>query len=195
MEWRSYSRTGRVYAAEFRQAAVVETTSGPVEAAPGDYLVVDANFTQVRHYTADEFTHCFTALDRPVPIKDLPTLSSVVVTTVVDLSEERAGEPCARCGDRRTNRKFEGVLTCGECELAIKAEREDRMNCVHDGALMRKEVIEGVIVDRCPDCGGVWFDGGELEVLSNVLRLAADQGMPSRVASRLFQSLVQRVAE
>lgn len=195
MEWRSYSRTGRVYAAEFRQAAVVETTSGPVEAAPGDYLVVDANFTQVRHYTADEFTHCFDALDRPVPIKDLPNLSSVVVTKVVDLSEERAGEPCARCGDRRTNRKFEGVLTCGECELAIKAEREDRMNCVHDGALMRKEVIEGVIVDRCPDCGGVWFDGGELEVLSNVLRLAADQGMPSRVASRLFQSLVQRVAE
>ena len=58
------------------------------------------------------------------------------------------------------------------------------MNCVHDGALMRKEVIEGVIVDRCPDCGGVWFDGGELEVLSNVLRLAADQGMPSRVVPR-----------
>ena len=195
MEWRSYSRTGRVYAAEFRQAAVVTTTSGPVEAAPGDYLVVDANFTHVRHYTADEFTHCFKALDRPVPIKDLPNLSSVVVTNVVDLSEERAGEPCSRCGDRRTNRKFEGVLTCGECELAIKAEREDRMNCVHDGALMRKEVIEGVIVDRCPDCGGVWFDGGELEVLSNVLRLAADQGMPSRVASRLFQSLIQLVAE
>ena len=195
MEWRSYSRTGRVHAAEFRQAAVVTTTSGPVEATPGDYLVVDANFPQVRHYTADEFTHCFAALDRPVPIKDLPNLSSVVVTKVVDLSEERAGEPCSRCGDRRTNRKFEGVLTCGECELAIKAEREDRMTCVHDGALMRKEVIEGVIVDRCPDCGGVWFDGGELEVLSNVLRLAADQGMPSRVASRLFQSLIQRIAE
>ena len=30
---------------------------------------------------------------------------------------------------------------------------------------------------------------------SYVLRLAADQGMPSRVASRLFQSLVQRIAE
>ncbi len=195
MEWRSYSRTGRVYAAEFRQTAIVTTTSGPVEAAPGDFLVVDANFTQVRHYTAEEFTHCFDALDRPVPIKALPNLSGVVVTKVADLSGEQAGEPCSRCGSRRTSREFEGVVTCGECELAIKAEREDRMSCVHDGSLMRKEVIEGVIVDRCLDCGGVWFDGGELEVLSNVLRLAADQGMPSRVASRLFQSLIQRIAE
>jgi len=195
LEWRSYSRTGRVYAAEFRRPAVVATTSGPVEAAPGDFLVVDVGFTQVRHYTPDEFAHCFDALDRPVPIKALPVLSGVVVGKVIDLSEKRAGEPCARCGNRRTSREFEGVQTCGECELAIKAEREDRMNCVHDGSLMRKEVIEGVIVDRCPDCGGVWFDGGELEVLSNVLRLAAEQGMPSRVASRLFQSLVQRIAE
>ena len=80
-------------------------------------------------------------------------------------------------------------------ELAIKAGREERMSCVHDGAQMQKEVIEGVIIDRCPDCGGVWFDGGELEVLSNVLRLAADQSMPSNVASRLFQSLIQRIAE
>jgi Zn-finger nucleic acid-binding protein len=195
LEWRSYSRTGRVYAAGFRQPAVVTTTSGPVDASPGDYLVVDVDFTQVRHYTADEFAHCFNALDRPVPIKALPDLSGVVVTKVADPTEDRAGEPCARCGNRRTSREFEGVLTCGECELAIKAEREDRMDCVHDGTLMRKEVIEGVIVDRCPDCGGVWFDGGELEVLSNVLRLAADQGMPSRVASRLFQSLIQRIAE
>ena len=100
MEWRSYSRTGRVYAAEFRQPAVVTTTSGPVEAAPGDYLVVDVDFTQVRHYTADEFAHCFNALDRPVPIKALPDLSGVVVTKVADLTEDRAGEPCARCGNR-----------------------------------------------------------------------------------------------
>lgn len=195
MEWRAYSRTGRVYAAQFKKPAVVRTTSGPVEAAPGDYLVVDAGFSQVRHYTAEEFSLCFTPFDRPIPIKDLPNLSGVVVSSVADLSEERAGEICTRCGNRRTTRTFEGVATCSECELAIKAEREERMNCVHDGAQMQKEVIEGVIVDRCPDCGGVWFDGGELEVLSNVLRLAADQSMPSNVASRLFQSLIQRIAE
>lgn len=195
MEWRAFSRTGRVYAAQFREPAVVTTTSGPVEAAPGDYLVVDAGFTQVRHYTAEEFSHCFAPLDRPVPIKDLPNLSGVVVAKVADLTEDRAGEICSRCGSRRTRREFEGVPTCSECELGLKADREDRMSCVHDGAQMRKEVIEGVIVDRCPDCGGVWFDGGELEVLSNVLRLAADQSMPSLVASRLFQSLIQRIAE
>ena len=195
MEWRAYSRTGRVYAAQFKQPAVVTTTSGPVEAAPADYLVVDAGFSQVRNYTAEEFSHCFAPLERPIPLKALPNLSGVVVANVAEASEERAGEICARCGNRRTRREFEGVPTCSECELAIKADREERMDCVHDGAQMRKEVIEGVIVDRCPDCGGVWFDGGELEVLSNVLQLAADQSMPSHVASRLFQSLIQRIAE
>lgn len=195
MDWRMYSRAGRVYAAEFRTACVVTTSQGPVEVSVGDFLVVDAECTQVRHYTADEFGHCFQPLDRPIPIRDLPKLSGVVVSHVAGPEERRAGETCARCGSRRTRRRFEGLPTCTECELALKAEREERLTCRHDGALMRKEVIEDVIVDRCPECGGVWFDGGELEVLGNVLRLAADQGMPSRVASRLFQTLVQRVAE
>ncbi len=47
--------------------------------------------------------------------------------------------------------------------------------------------------DRIMDAG--WFDGGELEALSSVLKRAADQGMPSPVASRLFHSLTHRVAE
>lgn len=195
MDWRTYNRTGRVYAAEFGEACVVATSQGPVEAAPGDYLVVDADCTQVRHYTAGEFAHCFRAVDRPVPIRDLPKLSGFVVAHVADPGERRAGESCARCGSRRTRRRFEGVPTCTECELALKAEREERLTCRHDGAVMRKEVIEDVIVDRCPECGGVWFDGGELETLSHALRLAADQGMPSRVASRLFRALAQRIAE
>ena len=195
MDWRTYNRTGRVYAAQFAEGSVVTTSQGPVEAAPGDYIVVDADCTQVRHYTAGEFDLCFRPVDRPVPIRDLPKLSGLAVAHVADPGEQRAGETCARCGTRRTRRRFEGEPTCIECELALKAEREERLTCRHDGALMRKEVIEDVIVDRCPECGGVWFDGGELEALSHVLRLAADQGMPSRVASRLFQTLAQRIAE
>jgi hypothetical protein len=193
--WRTYNRTGRVYAAEFREPCVVATSQGPVEAAPGDFLVVDADCSQVRHYTPGEFALCFRSVDHPVPIRALPGLSGVVVSYVAAPGERRAGETCARCGTRRTRRRFEGAATCTECELSIKAEREDLLTCRNDGALMRKEVIEDVIVDRCPECGGVWFDGGELEVLGNVLRLAADQGMPSRVASRLFQALVQRPVE
>jgi Zn-finger nucleic acid-binding protein/ribosomal protein S27AE len=195
LDWRMYTRTGRVYAGRLNQDALIATESGPIEAAEGDYLVVDAGLSQVRHYTEAEFEECFASSDRPVPIKALPELSAVVATRVRHVAEARTSDACARCGRRTTLRDFEGTLTCGECELAIKAGREEPVHCLHDGARMRKELIEGVIVDRCPDCGGVWFDGGELEALSSVLKRAADQGMPSPVASRLFQSLTHRVAE
>ncbi len=195
MEWRSYRRTGRVYAAQFEEPALIQEESGRVEAAPGDFLVVDDGLTQVRRYTESEFSECFSPSDLPVPLRSLPELSAVVASRVVALGPDADQDVCIRCGAHGQLRDFEGIRICGECELAIKAEREDRMHCVHDGAQMRKELIEGVIIDRCPECGGVWFDGGELEALSRILRLAADQGMPSPVASRLFESLTQRIAE
>jgi Zn-finger nucleic acid-binding protein len=60
---------------------------------------------------------------------------------------------------------------------------------------MHKEVIQNVIVDRCPECGGVWFDGGELEILGAALRRATDFGLPADLASRLLHGLVEREAE
>jgi hypothetical protein len=55
--------------------------------------------------------------------------------------------------------------TCQACELAIRAEREQKRYCPIDGSGMVKHVVENVIVDRCPFCGGVWLDGGELELV------------------------------
>lgn len=28
---------------------------------------------------------------------------------------------------------------------------------------LAKEIVHGVIIDRCPTCRGVWLDGGEME--------------------------------
>jgi len=41
-----------------------------------------------------------------------------------------------------------------------------------DGAAMRKDVVENLLIDRCPDCGGIWLDHDEIEAL---LRLAAER--------------------
>ncbi|MBW2422744.1 MAG: zf-TFIIB domain-containing protein [Deltaproteobacteria bacterium] len=30
---------------------------------------------------------------------------------------------------------------------------------------MQKEIAHMLVIDRCPTCGGVWLDGGELERL------------------------------
>ena len=40
------------------------------------------------------------------------------------------------------------------------------MRCPVCGREMSTPVVEGVEVDLCPGCGGVWLDGGELEALT-----------------------------
>jgi Zn-finger nucleic acid-binding protein len=41
---------------------------------------------------------------------------------------------------------------------------------------MTKEIVLNLVLDRCPACGGVWLDGGELELLREGLErgMAAD---------------------
>lgn len=39
------------------------------------------------------------------------------------------------------------------------------MNCMRCKVKMRKVARDNVLVDRCPDCGGIWLDAGELEML------------------------------
>jgi Zn-finger nucleic acid-binding protein len=195
LEWRVYSSTGRVYAAELRAPAAIHTVHGVVGAEPGDFLVVDLECDRVRYCPGNRFHDSYQVVDRPVPLKALADLSELVVTRVVESDGASAGETCVRCGKRRTRMEFEGVPTCLDCELKIKAEREETLECKHDGAAMRKEVIQNVIVDRCPECGGAWFDGGELEILGAALHRAADFGMPADLASRLLHGLVEREPE
>ena len=39
------------------------------------------------------------------------------------------------------------------------------MNCFRCKKPMEKAKLEGVLVDKCKACGGVWLDAGELEML------------------------------
>ena len=191
MEWRVYSRTGRVYGAELKDPSVIQTSQGLIEAESGDYVIVDDEVTEVRHIPAGYFQRIFRHVERAIPLKALTELSEIAVTRVAPRESDRLGNECERCGQRRTNRMFEGVFTCSACELSMRAEREERVECRHDGALMQKEVLEDIIIDRCPECGGVWFDGGELEVLSAAIHQAAGPGVPPEIASRLLNSLLR----
>ena len=92
------------------------------------------------------------------------------------------GEKCVRCGKQRTKREFEGLPTCSPCEQALaakaRAEGEETRTCTLDGAAMSKEVVLNVVIDRCPECKGVWLDGGELELI----RSAVSEGMAMDLA-------------
>jgi len=38
-------------------------------------------------------------------------------------------------------------------------------NCPVDDFTLVQETYEGVTIDRCPHCAGVWLDAGELETI------------------------------
>ena len=49
------------------------------------------------------------------------------------------------------------------------AERKSHfMKCPRCGADLKQVDREHVAVDVCPDCGGLWLDAGELELLKKV---------------------------
>lgn len=56
-----------------------------------------------------------------------------------------------------------------QLEEARKAERAShRMKCPKCGGDLVEEDYKGVLIDRCPDCNGLWFDAGEVEKMSEV---------------------------
>lgn len=82
------------------------------------------------------------------------------------------GRKCARCG-KRTREEFNDQPTCSVCraqmEVSLAESREAKRNCPADGAVLAKQIAYSVIIDKCPQCGGVWLDPGELERIdSNV---------------------------
>jgi hypothetical protein len=70
-----------------------------------------------------------------------------------------------RCGGKRTKQEVDGVPTCDDCRAQLEIAREASRACPVDGNVMTKAVIHNVVVDRCPECNGVWLDGGELEII------------------------------
>jgi hypothetical protein len=79
------------------------------------------------------------------------------------------GERCIRCGESFKFEQLEvspeGFGICHSCAVKISGADEPRRFCPVDGREMDKVFIRNtVLVDRCPACRGVWFDGDELEL-------------------------------
>ncbi len=87
---------------------------------------------------------------------------------------------CDRCGERTRNEE-QGKPVCDSCvqemQLMLEAGKENIRHCPVDNAAMQKEVAHMILVDRCPECRGVWLDGGELEKLRDDLQTDAVMAM------------------
>jgi hypothetical protein len=101
--------------------------------------------------------------------------------------------PCAAC-ERPTVfvREPPDRALCAGCAGTPTSERETARTCPVDGLPLIVESRSNVSIDRCPDCGGVWLDGGELDL---VLRAASASSKQSeRVAALLVDMLTGTAA-
>jgi len=52
-----------------------------------------------------------------------------------------------------------------DAERLEQERAEFRMKCPKCGGALAEREMQGVKIDQCADCGGVWLDKGELEML------------------------------
>lgn len=66
------------------------------------------------------------------------------------------------------------------------AERKSHyMKCPKDGGDLQTEAFHGVQIDRCPECQGIWLDGGEIALLMK----SDDPGLLGRAMGDLWTNL------
>jgi len=76
-----------------------------------------------------------------------------------------------------------------QARLNQDAERKSHyMRCPKCGGHLRTEEYHRVQVDRCPDCHGVWLDGGEIEAMMQ----ASERGFLSRALGDFMGSLKRK---
>jgi len=88
---------------------------------------------------------------------------------------------CVRCGEHPSSELVDGLPTCRRCAELVRHKSETIRACPVDGADMRKEIVQSIVIDRCPACGGIWLDHDELEVLLRLASERSDQGFMNGV--------------
>lgn len=86
------------------------------------------------------------------------------------------GETCVRCGENRATSGLGRVPTCEACAAKIRLRREKARRCPVDSAVMKKDIVHNVVIDRCSQCGGIWLDPGELAMLQKAVESDAGGG-------------------
>jgi len=62
-------------------------------------------------------------------------------------------------------------------ELADRSNSTEDLICLSCGKIMQKQTFmdwDDIVIDRCPECGGIWLDPGELEKIQIYWEYAQD---------------------
>lgn len=77
-----------------------------------------------------------------------------------DYFRRKEQEALARLREQSERARTRGASD-GEVQTAAA------LRCPRDGGEMVAVMMDGVQIDRCPACGGLWLDAGELEQLTD----------------------------
>ena len=97
------------------------------------------------------------------------------------MSESTTASLCVRCREHASAEVLDGLPTCLRCGALIRRKAETKRACPVDGTVMRKDVVQNLLIDRCPACGGIWLDHEELEALLRVAAEHKDDGFMNGV--------------
>lgn len=97
------------------------------------------------------------------------------------MSEKEQAELCVRCREQPASEVMHGLPTCTRCGDRIRHKSKERRSCPVDGTEMKREIVQNIFLDRCPDCGGVWLDHDELEALLRIAAEHTDEGFMNAV--------------
>jgi len=65
--------------------------------------------------------------------------------------------------NRKNREAIEKLREKMKVAAEAKAAGTSTMNCPRCGDSLKEDDYDGITVDSCQKCGGVWFDSGELE--------------------------------
>jgi hypothetical protein len=63
----------------------------------------------------------------------------------------------------------DGLFLCRDCAKDLRAMKSPLRQCPNEGATMERMLAYRFLsLDKCPECGGVWTDRAEHEVLQKI---------------------------
>jgi Zn-finger protein len=110
----------------------------------------------------------------------------IVVLVIIIIAFLTQGYPCQSCGEKTTSEDKDGKPLCDDCHQIKQAEATEKIvHCPHDNSKMSKKIVEGITIDKCPKCHGVWLDSDELDKITESIDDNSDSGHGSGLATGL----------
>lgn len=72
------------------------------------------------------------------------------------------GRKCDQCGHRIYEPK---ATSCKPCRLKEEMKGEVKLTCPECSTQMNKKVVHEIIIDKCPNCKGIFLNKGELKAI------------------------------